>query len=178
MSRAKTTFEGSIKDAEILLGYFDDLPRPLSDDAEVLKRAGLVMALTAWETYIEDLVLEEVTARIRVVNGSHIGKFVMRRLEEELRRLHNPTSEKVRKIFNDFLEVDVTAKWEWQGYDAPKARKTLDELLSKRGDVVHRSKPSVSGVPAPHVVKRDDLDKYIRFLKGLVAATDKVLIEE
>lgn len=178
MSKAKTAFEGSIKDAEVLLGYFDDLPRPLSDDAEVLKRAGLVMALTAWETYIEDRVLEEVSARTRVVNGSHIGKFVMRRLEEELRRLHNPTSEKVRKLFGDFLEVDVTAKWEWQGYDAPKAKKTLDDLLSKRGDVVHRSKPLVVGVPTPHVVNRADLDKTIRFLKGLVAATDKALVEE
>jgi hypothetical protein len=27
---------------------------------------------------------------------------------------------------------------------------------------------------APHSVKRDDLDKAIRFLKGLVEATDKV----
>ncbi|MFM7332040.1 MAG: HEPN domain-containing protein [Brachymonas sp.] len=179
MSKAKAAFESSIKDAEDLLAHFDALPKPPPENAEVLKRAGLVMALTAWETYVEDRVLEEVSTRLRVVNGSYVGKFVLRRLEEELRRFHNPTSEKARKLFSDFLEVDVTAKWEWQHYDSTKAKKTLDELLSKRGGAVHRSKPSTAGIsPAPHLVKREDLEKSIRFLKGLVEVTDKALLEE
>ncbi len=176
MSQAKITFETSIKDAEELLAHFDALPKPPPQSADVLKRAGLVMALTAWETYVEDLILEEVTSRLRVVNGSYVGKFVIKRLEEELKRFHNPTSEKVRKIFLDFLEVDVTTHWEWSNYDCPKAKKNLDELISKRGDAVHRSKPVAAGVsPAPHLVKRDDLDKAIRFLKALVDATDSGL---
>lgn len=176
MSKAKYTFEGSIKDAEGLLAHFDALPKPPAENGEVLKRAGLVMALTAWETYVEDRVREEVESRLRVVNGSYVGKFVIGRLDEELRRFHNPTSEKTRKLFTDFLEVDVTAGWEWQHYDAAKARKTLDDLLVKRGDAVHRSKPSVtSSPPVPHLVKREDLERAIRFLKGLVEATDKAL---
>ena len=44
------------------------------------------MALTAWETYVEDRVREEVTLRLRVVDGSYVGKFVLTRLEEELKR--------------------------------------------------------------------------------------------
>lgn len=176
MSKAKTTFETSIKDSEELLAHFDALPKPPPHNADILKRAGLVMALTAWETYVEDLVLEEVTSRLRVVNGSYVGKFVLKRLEEELKRFHNPTSEKVRKIFLDFLEMDITAHWEWSNYDCSKAKKTLDELISKRGDAVHRSRPLASGVAAaPHLVKRDDLDKAIRFLKALVDATDSGL---
>jgi hypothetical protein len=179
MSKAKIAFENSIKDAEDLLAHFDALAKPPPENSEVLKRAGLVMALTAWETYVEDCVLEEVTARLRVVNGSYVGKFVLRRLEEELRRFHNPTSEKARKLFNDFLEVDVTAAWEWQHFDSAKAKKTLDELISKRGDAVHRSKPSTTGAsPAPHLIKREDLEKSIRFLKSLVDATDNALIEK
>ncbi len=177
MSKAKTNFEGSIKDAEALLAHFDSLPKPPPDSAEVLKRAGLVMALTAWETYVEDRVLEEVTARLRIVNDSSVGKFVMGRLQEELRRFHNPTSEKTRKLFFDFLEVDVTVLWEWQHVDHVKAKKTLDELIIKRGDAVHRSKPLPgAAVPlAPHLVKREDLDRSIRFLRSLVEATDKGL---
>jgi len=176
MSNAKAAFEGSIKDAEDLLAHFDALPKPPPENAEVLKRAGLVMALTAWETYVEDRVLEELTARLRVVNGSYVGKFVLGRLEEELRRFHSPTSEKTRKLFSDFLELDVTATWEWQHFDNAKVKKTLDDLVSKRGDAVHRSKPSTAGaLPAPHLVKREDLEKSIRFLKSLVDATDKAL---
>jgi hypothetical protein len=178
MSKAKITFESSIKDAEDLLAHFDSMPKPPPENAEVLKRAGLVMALAAWETYVEDCVREEVQARLKVVNGSYVGKFVTARLEDELRRFHNPTAEKTKKLFSDFLEVDVTVKWEWQHFEPPKVRKTLDELIAKRGDAVHRSKPSAAGAPpAPHLVKREELDKAIRFLRGLVKTTDRALGE-
>lgn len=160
----------------MLLQQFDAVHKEHQNVGEVLKRAGLVMALTAWETYVEDRIVEAVTARLKVVNGSPLGKFVTSKLEEELRRFHNPTSDKTRKLFLDYLEVDVTVGWKWQHYDSASARKTLDELLSKRGDAVHRSRSSVSGAPpAPHLLKRDDLEKAIRFLKGLVEVTDRGL---
>ncbi len=179
MSKARTAFEISIKDAEELLAHFDALPKPPPQSADVLKRAGLVMALTAWETYVEDLVLEEVTARLRVVTGSYVGMFVLKRLGEELKRFHNPTSEKVKRLFLDFLEVDITARWEWANYDSTKAKKNLDELISKRGDAVHRSKPvTPNASPAPHLVKREDLEKAIRFLRSLVDATDAALSQD
>ena len=179
MSKAFVSFEGSIKDAEDLLAHFDAMAKPPPANAEVLKRAGLVMALTAWETYVEDRVREEVARRLRVVNGSYVGKFVAARLEEELKRFHNPTSDKTKKLFHDFLDVDVAAGWEWANFDSAKAKKTLDELISKRGDAVHRSKPLAAGAPpAPHLIKREELEKAIRFLKCLVEATDKALVEE
>lgn len=179
MSKALASFEGSIKDAEDLLAHFDAMPKPPPANAEVLKRAGLVMALTAWETYVEDRAREEVARRLRVVNGSYVGKFVAAKLEEELKRFHNPSSDKTKKLFLDFLEVDVTVGWEWANCDSAKAKKTLDELISKRGDAVHRSKPLAVGVsPAPHLIKREELEKSIRFLKCLVEATDEVLIED
>lgn len=177
MSRAKTTFDSSIEDATLLLQHFDTIHKQSPESAEVLKRAGIVMALTAWETYVEDRILEAVDARLRVVNGSPIGAFVSRRLELELKQFHNPNTEKTKRIFLDYLEVDVTASWKWANFDPALARKTLDELLAKRGDAVHRSKPNNGGPPSPHLVKRDALEKAIRFLKGLVDATDKALIE-
>lgn len=176
MSRAKTTFEGSIEDATLLLQHFDNIHKQSPENAEVLKRAGLVMALTAWETYVEDRILEAVESRLKVVNGSSIGNFVLKKLEEELRRFHNPTSEKTKRIFLDYLEIDVTASWKWQNFTPELSRKTLDELISKRGDAVHRSKPSNGGTTSPHLVKREDLEKVIRFLKNLVDVTDKVLL--
>ena len=133
------------------------------------------MALTAWETYVEDRALEAVAARLKAVNGSPIGNFVSNKLQEELKRFHNPTSEKSRKLFLDYLQVDIWTGWKWANYDPASAKKTLDELISRRGDVVHRSKPLTSGAPSPHLVKRDDLEKAIRFLKGLVEATDRAL---
>src|SRR5262245_5840517 len=179
MSRAKATFESSIGDAEALLTYFDAINKqPPPENAEVLKRAGLIMALTAWETYVEDRVREEMHRRLQVVDGSYVGKFVLTRLEEELRRFHNPSSEKTKKLFHDYLGIDVTTAWTWQHFDLAKVKKTLDDLIVKRGDAVHRSKPAQSNTPPPHLVKREDLERAIRFLKSLVEATDRALVEQ
>ncbi len=175
MSRASNTFLSSIEDATILLGHFDALHKQNAETAEVLKRAGLVMALTAWETYVEDRATEAVTARLKALNGSPVGNFVSTKLAEELKRFHNPTSDKTRKLFLDYLQVDVCEGWKWAHYDPAGAKKALDDLISRRGDAVHRSKPVTVGVLAPHLVKRDDLEKAIRFLKGLVEATDQAL---
>lgn len=178
MSRASNTFLSSIEDATTLLAHFDNLHKQNAETAEVLKRAGLVMALTAWETYVEDRAMEAVTARLKALSGSPIGFFVKNKLTEELKRFHNPTSDKTKKLFLDYLQVDVTAGWKWQNFDTATAKKTLDDFIGRRGDAVHRSKPVTVGAPAPHLVKRDDLDKAIRFLRGLVDATERALDNE
>lgn len=179
MSKSKATFESSIKDAEELLNHFDAInKKPPPENAEVLKRAGLIMALTAWETYVEDRITEEMESRLKVVNGSYLGHFVHGRLKDELKRFHNPNADKTKRIFLDFTGIDVTAKWEWPNVDPTKAKKTLDELIAKRGDAVHRSKPAVNGSPAPHLIKREELEKAIKFLKNLVEANDQALLNE
>lgn len=176
MSKALETFESSIKDAEELLILYKERPKTSAESWEVLKRAGLVMAMTAWETYVEDRVREEVQKRLKVLNGSHAGEFMLARLEEELKRFHNPSSDKTRKLFLDYLKVDVALEWKWAPYEPQKVKSMLDEWISKRGDAVHRSRPPSGGEsPAPHPVKKDDLEKAIRFIKNLVAATDRAL---
>ena len=58
-SRAFHTFEHAIQDADDLLNHFDALNKhPPPPEIEVLKRASLVMALAALETYIEDRIVE------------------------------------------------------------------------------------------------------------------------
>jgi len=58
-SEALQIFEHAIKDAFDLLKQFDDLNKNPSaaQEAEVFKRASLVMALAALETYVEDRVV-------------------------------------------------------------------------------------------------------------------------
>lgn len=173
MSRAFQGFEYAIRDAEELLAHFDSINRnPPPDNAEVLKRAGLVMALTAWETYVEDLLLEVMKRKLGAVEGSYVGDFVLKKLHQDLKQFHNPNSEKTKKIFIDYTGVDVTVGWTWANYDPEKARTTLNGWIAKRGDAVHRSRPLGSGVVAPHLVRRDELEKAIRFVKDLVRATD------
>jgi hypothetical protein len=178
MSEAKISFDYGIKDAEDLLEHFDSInAKPPPENAEVLKRAALVMTLTAWETYVEDRVAEGLGKKLSVVAGSYAGNFIEKRLRFDLKQFHNPNAEKTKKLFLEYLEVDVTQGWKWANTDPAKAKKLLNEWITKRGDAVHRSKPVNNGSPVPHLIKRDELVKAVRFVKELVNATEAYLDE-
>ena len=173
MSEAKISFEYGLKDAEDLLAHFDSInTKPPPENAEVLKRASLVMALTAWETYVEDRVSEGLIKKLSVVAGSYAGDFIQRRLQLDLKQFHNPNFDKTKRLFIEYLEIDVTQGWSWANTDSARAKQLLNEWISKRGDAVHRSKPVNNGSPMPHLIKRDELVKAIRFIKELVNATE------
>lgn len=176
MSRAKTTFDAAIQDAEELLSHFNRInTQPPPPNAEVLKRAGLIMAFTAWETYVEDRVREALAARMAMEGDGPSARFVQRRLEEELKRFNNPNSEKTKKLFSDFLDVDVTTHWKWNQHDVTKVKTMLDTLIAKRGEAVHRAMPKRGGPPQPHLVTKEELRRAIGFLRALVDATEKAL---
>lgn len=173
MSEAANAFDRSIKDADELLARFDaENTSPSEYNAEALKRAGLVMAMAAWETYVKDRFNEEFTVWLRAVDGSQVGKFVRKRKDEDLKRFFNPNSDKTKRLFVDYFEVDITQGWKWANYDVVDARKALDSLIAKRGDAAHKANTTAKKNGDTHLVKREELEKAIRFLKGLVAATD------
>jgi hypothetical protein len=103
MSNASDVFAQAIQDAENLLKHFNSLnTQPPPPETEVLKRAGLVMAMTAWETYVEDRIDEATADRIRGVEDAGIACFVQNKLAEEIKRLHNPTAE---RRYNSFVNT-------------------------------------------------------------------------
>lgn len=176
-SIAHEVFAQSIQDAVNLLGHFNTLnTKPPPPEIEVLKRAGLIMAMTAWETYVEDRVTEAATERLRGLRDSSIATFMQSKLADEIKRLHNPTSEKTIQLFRDYANVDLTNKWIWNNYDDAKiVRERLNQYMKLRGDVVHRSRTIAPGPPQAHPVTKEDLEKVIRFLQGLVASTEAAL---
>jgi len=100
---------------------------------------------------------------------------VQSKLDEEIKRLHNPTSDKAIQLFRDYAGVDMTAQWQWNNFDAKTVRERLNQYIKLRGDVVHRSRPITQGPPQAHPVTKEDLEKAISFLKNLVAATESAL---
>jgi len=178
MSDARNTFEQSIQDAQNLLKHFNDLnTQPPPPDIEVLKRAGLIMAMTAWETYVEDLLQEASAARLNLLSDPQIVKFVSKRLSVEIKRLHNPDYDKTIRLFRDFAGVDLKPYWSWSNHDLETVKQKLGQYLSLRGDIVHRSRVIDPDVPNAHPVKKVDLEKAISFLKSLVEATEKAFVE-
>jgi hypothetical protein len=176
MSAASEAFEQSILDAENLLAHFNKLnTKPPPPETEVLKRAGLIMAMTAWETYVEDRITEALATRLRRVDDESVAGFMRTRLIEEIKRLHNPTADKTLQLFRDYANVDLCDKWTWLHFDSKAVRDRLNQYIKLRGDVVHRSRAVSSGPPQPHPVTKEDLEKAIRFLRNLVAVTERAV---
>ena len=178
ISKALATFEQAIRDAEHLLEHFDKLnTKPPPPENEVLKRAGLILAMTAWETFVEDSLVEVLEHRLQDCSDTAIADLVRAKLRQEISRLHNPTGEKVTEMLRHYAGVDVSKHWKWNGVDADAAKKRLNEYLKLRGDVAHRAWVVREGQTQQHPVKREDLERAIRFLRRLVAATDSALTE-
>ncbi|MBN8460108.1 MAG: hypothetical protein J0M04_19950 [Verrucomicrobia bacterium] len=170
MSQSHDTFLASISDATALLELYSTREKATPEELEVLKRAGLIMAFTAWETYVEDRITEAVIPQLKLLEGCQLGKFMKARLDEELKRFNNPNSDKTRKLFLDYTGIDVTACWRWNNFDPAGAKKQLDTWIGIRGEVVHRS---LEG--GARTIKKDDLRKVISFLTELASATEKAL---
>jgi hypothetical protein len=176
MSKASDVFTMSIQDSENLLRHFNALNvKPPPPEIEVLKRAGLIMAMTAWETYVEDRVQEAAEQRLSGLLDSSIATFIKSRLDEEIRRLHNPTSDKTIQLFRDYAGVDLTDKWTWNNFEPKLVRERLNHYMKLRGDVVHRSRPVGNDTSIAHPVKKEDLERVIGFLKELVRVTEGAL---
>ena len=75
---------------------------------KTLKRAGLVLAMAAWETYVKGRFNQESTVWLRAVDGSQSGKFDRKKKDEDLKRFLNPNSEITKRLFVDYFEVDMT----------------------------------------------------------------------
>ncbi|MGQ0529267.1 MAG: HEPN domain-containing protein [Panacagrimonas sp.] len=176
-SVALKAFSHAIQDATDLLNHFDTLNKqPPPPEAEVLKRASLVMALAALETYVEDRVREAADAVAGAGSeSSRLSMFYKASLENDLKYFHAPSTDRIRAVFEKYFGFDVSEGWIWNNYDPPRARAELNKIVKKRGDIAHRSWRPVAGVPTPHVVTRDDLRKHIRFIQDLAAATDALL---
>lgn len=173
-SAALQTFEHAIQDSIELLNHFDSLNKhPPPPEIEVLKRASLVMALAALETYIEDRITEAADAVVGAgeVQG-RLAVFYKDSLANDLKYFHTPSADRVKAIFSKFLNFDVTEGWAWNHYDPARACKELNRIAKKRGDIAHRSLRPVPGETNPHAVTKDELRKIIRFIRDLVSATD------
>jgi len=175
-SQALQAFKHAIQDSTDLLKHFDALnTKPPPTDIEVLKRASLVMALAALETYFEDRVAEAVNSICAKSNvDSALSDFYRTSLQTDLKSFHSPSTDRVRQLFQKYLSRDVSDAWSWNNCDPAQAKAELNRLVKKRGDIAHRSlRPTSSEAqPKQHAVTRDDLRRHIHFITQIANTTD------
>lgn len=140
--------------------------------SKALKRSALIMALTIWETYVEDRFRELVDSTLMGVKGSPVYQYTDGKVNNDLRYFHTPNSRNIKKLFLPLLGHDITTEWSWENFDSKRACEKLNEYIKLRGDVVHRA---VTDKQSGHPVKKDELQKCIRFLNSLTNAMDSHL---
>lgn len=175
-SQAISAFNHAILDATDLLNHFDRLNTlPPPPENEVLKRASLVMALAALETYFEDRLVEAVEY-ITGAAESEVSRFMRDSLTHDLKTFHTPSTDRVRPMFQKYLGFDITEAWRWNHMEPSMARSELNALARKRGDIAHRSgRPTGQTGSSKHAVSRDELRRHVHFIKQLVLVTDTEL---
>lgn len=176
MSRALESFNLAILDSSYLLELNKN--DPSSEHSETLKRSSLVMALTAWESYVEDRLSEAVTEKVAILKGSFIETYIHQNLAKEINMLHNPNSHKTYEIFKTYLDIDIRPAWKFDNFISQETAKHLDSLIRKRGEAVHRIKIRNPNQNLPHLVTADEAKKAIRFITSLVKATDSYLAQQ
>ena len=173
MTKSLKNFHRALSEARELFECYETLnthPDLIPPDA--LKKASLVMSLTAWETYVEDVATELFHQKFSVIKGSMIGDFAEKQFEERLKFFHNPNSKKTKHLFEEFFNIDVTEYWEWNNVYPKDAREQLNLWISKRGEAVHRAQVDLN---QPQIIRKDELAKCIRFFDELAKATDNAL---
>jgi len=131
-------FDTAISDAERPLELFDKLSKPEQQANEVLKRAALVMTLTAWETFIESWLKTQIFQKLTALKGSFAGDYIQKKFTESINQLNNPNSHKIRQLSLEFLQFDVTDQWQWNNFDKQTVCTQLNKYLALPREVVYQ----------------------------------------
>ena len=173
MTESLRNFNRALNESKELLECYEALNQhPELKIPSALKKASLIMALTAWETYVEDVATELFHQQIKVIKGSLLGSFAKKQIEARLKFFHNPNSKKTKHLFEEFFNLDVTEHWSWNNVTPIDAREQLNKWIAKRGEAVHRNTVTLN---QPSIIKKDELIKCLYFFEELAKSTDVAL---
>jgi hypothetical protein len=107
-----------------------------------LNRAAMVISVSAWESFIEELLRE----CLQVLQPAAppfdpwpaLNAFVL----GELGRFNTPNSEKVANLLDRCISLpDIRVTWSWQNCSSAQAVTLLDEALDLRHQIAHGVNP-------------------------------------
>ena len=107
-----------------------------------LNRAIVVLCVSSWEAFIEQLLIESLDLMrpsnpvgspwptVKAFAGSQIARF------------NTPNSENTKRLFAECLGLpDITAHWSWRGSSVQNTRISLNDILMLRHHVAHGVNP-------------------------------------
>ncbi len=114
-----------------------------------MNRSVVIGCVSAWEAYIESLVLESIQL-LRPL-GAPLGHWPVHNafVRGQVGRFHNPNMENIRVLLSDSLGLqNVQHSWNWQNSLAEQTIQRLAAVLNLRHQIAHgvNPRPIVSNV--------------------------------
>ena len=161
-----------LEDAKNLDAAYDQLkmgkPGPQSE-LVALNRAAVVICVSAWEAYIEELVRESVVAMRPAAPPLGAWSVHNAWILGQLGRFNNPNMENVRTLISDAIGLqDVQYTWVWQNCTSTQATQRLAYAMRLRHQIAH-------GVNPRPIVDNDYSSKLPDFFRRLGRATDRAV---
>jgi len=89
-------------------------------------------------------------------------------LSKTLKGFNTPKTRQVKELFSELLDVDVTAKWVLKGMTPEQAGVQLDEYMTIRGNIAHRTRHSAS-------IEKRAAKAFLKHVAALVEKTDETV---
>lgn len=121
---------------------------------EALYRAGVVLSVAAWETYVEELL--RVCYSVIETDSNAVGgggttpipgwarhAFSLRRVDltNSLKQFNTPNSDQVAKLMGQWIGFDPISSWTWKwkgnSWSSGQVKARVDNWLSIRHGVAH-----------------------------------------
>jgi hypothetical protein len=107
-----------------------------------LNRAAVVICVSAWESYVEELMRESL--QVLRPAAQPLGKWsaLIAFILGELARFHTPNAQNVASLINRCLGLaDVRLSWAWRNCTPAQAEALLNEALALRHEIAHGVNP-------------------------------------
>jgi hypothetical protein len=107
-----------------------------------LNRAAVVMSVSAWESYVEELMRESV--RVLQPPGPPLGVWpaLNAYVTSQLGNFNTPNPVNVERLIRNCLGLaDIQLHWTWQNCTSPQAIQRLMEAMTFRHQIAHGVNP-------------------------------------
>jgi hypothetical protein len=134
-----------------------------------LNRAIVIVCVSAWEAYIEELIRECLNVLRPPAAPMGLWPAHNAAIRGQLGRFNTPNADNVRLLISDALGLpDIQNHWFWQNCTAAQAAERLAEAMSLRHQIAH-------GVNPRPVVSTFYASPLPDFFRRLAGCTDRAV---
>ncbi len=188
----------SISDINTVLGLSEPSKfNPYDDEGirvyNAKKRLAVISLVTAWETFIEDILKYAFEHRIKnsidpkdfekvikiilddlkkseikpydiiLWTGDNWKRLIEKQFNKDIYSLHTPNADKINELFSHYLKINIIQFWKWTGLSHTKVKDKLQKLIKYRGEFAHRGQ-SLRNSDGEHHITLSQVNSFRNFI--------------